>query len=218
MSEAYFLYVGSLDPRKNVDTLVSAVIGAEPPLPAMLLVAGPNEGGTSAELNEHVARLGADDRVRHLGFVGPERLAALYRDASALVLPSLHEGFGLPVLEAMLSGTPVVTSDIPPVREVAGDAALYVSQPLDADAWRTALARICADDELRTELAARGVAAGARFSWSEVGRQFTDLLQRVAASGDLTSAPPAGVELDGARPGAVGTVVVPARAGTEPAE
>ena len=216
VGEAYLLYVGSLDPRKNVDTLVSAVTGAEPPLPAKLLVAGPNEGGTSAELNERVAWLGASDRVRHLGFVGPERLAALYRDASALVLPSLHEGFGLPVLEAMLSGTPVVASDIPPVREVAGDAALYVSQPLDADAWRTALARICADDELRAELSARGAVASARFSWAEVGRHFSDLLHRVAASGDLASSPPAGVELDGGRTGAAGTVGVPTRAGTEP--
>ncbi|MBA2294090.1 MAG: glycosyltransferase, partial [Actinobacteria bacterium] len=108
------------------------------------------------------------------------RLMTLYREASALVLPSLYEGFGLPVLEAMQSGTPVVASDIPSLREVAGDAALYVSRPLDAGCWREALIRISTDPDLRAELSRRGTDAATQFSWDEVGRRFSALLHRVA--------------------------------------
>jgi glycosyltransferase involved in cell wall biosynthesis/GT2 family glycosyltransferase len=213
----YFLYVGSLDPRKNVETLVSAVVRADPPLPAKLFVVGPDEGGSSAELNERIARLGASDRVQHLGFVDPRRLTDLYRGACALVLPSLYEGFGLPVLEAMLAGTPVVASDIAPVREVAGDTALYVSRPLDADAWRAALARISADDELRAGLSARGAEAAGRFTWAEVGRKFAELLQRVAAGDDPDFVPAAGAEPDREMPAAA-RVAGPARSRAEPSE
>lgn len=215
----FLLYVGSLDPRKNVDTLVAAVVGSDPPLPAQLVIVGPNEGGTSAELNERVAQLGASDRVRHLGFVDPSRLTALYRDATALVLPSIHEGFGLPVLEAMKSGTAVVASDIPPVREVAGDAALYVSSPLDAEAWRAALTRICSDDSLRAELIERGAAAAARFSWAEVGERFADLLHRVAENGELApSSRPPRRELGAPMSSTARSTATRVSAGTEPAE
>lgn len=184
----YLLYVGSLDARKNVDTLVDAFAVADSPLPAELLVVGPIEARTSRAFAERVARLGLDGRVHHLGFVAPERLTELYRGASALVLPSLYEGFGLPVLEAMKTGTPVIASDIPSIREVAADAALYVSRPLDAEAWHAAMVRLCGDAELRAELSHYGAVAAARFSWDDVGRRFSDLLQRVASGG--TSASP----------------------------
>lgn len=176
----YVLYVGSLDPRKNVDTLVDAFsLAAEAPA-GKLLIVGPTEARASAALRRRVARLGLESSVEHLGFVSPDRLTSLYRGASALVLPSLYEGFGLPVLEAMIAGTPVVASDIPPVREVAGDAALYVDRPLDPAAWHEALSRIGADAALRADLSARGVSAAERFSWSLVGERFSDLLHRVA--------------------------------------
>lgn len=200
--EPYLLYVGSLDPRKNVETVVDAFAAAGEPLGAKLLIVGPTEARTSSALNRRIARLGLGDRVHHLGFVSPEQLTTLYSRASALVLPSLYEGFGLPVLEAMKSGTPVVASDIPPVREVAGDAALYVSRPLDADAWRDALARICADAALRADLSNRGATAARRFSWTHVGARFSDLLLRVAASGTLDSPAPRalGTDSDELRP------------------
>lgn len=190
--DRYLLYVGSLDARKNVDTLVDAFAAAGRPVGAKLLIVGPTEARTSRALKQRVERLALGDRVQQLGFVHPEKLAALYRDATAVVLPSLYEGFGLPVLEAMMSGAPVVASDIPPVREIAADAALYVSRPLDPDAWREALARVCADSSLRTELARRGAEAASNFSWSDVGARFSDLLHHVAAShGGPWSTPPA---------------------------
>ena len=183
MDEPYLLYVGSLDARKNVETLIAAVVGAEPPLPAKLIVVGPVDGGDVEAFNRRIARRGAGERVRHLGFVPPEQLTALYRDALAVVLPSLYEGFGLPVLEAMRSGTPVVASDIPAVREVADDAALYVDRPLDAVGLRDALVRISEDSVLRAELVANGARAAARFSWQEVGERFASLLTRLARGG-----------------------------------
>jgi glycosyltransferase involved in cell wall biosynthesis/GT2 family glycosyltransferase len=185
--EPYILYVGSLDPRKNVDTLVDAFAAARPRFDSKLLIVGPTETKTARALSRRISRLGLGDRVHHLGFVDADRLTALYRDATVVVLPSLYEGFGLPVLEAMTFGTPVIASDIPPVREVAGDAAMYVSHPLDPGAWHDALARLQADDQLRVELSARGAIAADAISWSEVGHRFSDLLHRVVATAGATS-------------------------------
>lgn len=178
----YLLYVGSLEARKNVETLIDALAAASTSVSEKLVIVGPTETRSMQALQERLERLGLTERVQHLGFVSSTRLTGLYAGASALVLPSLYEGFGLPVLEAMTLGTPVVASDIPPVREVAGDAALYVSRPLDAHAWRDALVRISADDVLRATLIARGEAAATRFSWPHVGRRFSELLRRVAES------------------------------------
>ena len=175
----YVLYVGSLEPRKNVDSLVDAWAGAGAELPASLVIVGPAEERERRRLERKIERAGLGERVRHLGFVGAEELTALYRDAAAVALPSLYEGFGLPVLEAMTWGAPVVTSDIPSVREIAGDAALYVSRPLDPNAWRSELARVCAEPGLRADLARRGTAAAERFSWPRVGEEFADLLRHV---------------------------------------
>ena len=174
----YFLYVGSLDPRKNVGTLIDAVSGAEPALPATLVVVGPIEGRPTA-LSRRLTSRDRDDRIQHLGFVSPARLTDLYRGAMAVILPSVYEGFGLPVLEAMTHGAPVVATDIPSVREIAGDAAVYVARPFDPECWGEALSRVASDDALRAELTRQGATIASRFSWPDVGRQFAALLQRV---------------------------------------
>ncbi len=176
----FVLYVGSLDPRKNVETLVDAVLDADPPLPARLCIVGPIDSRSPAVLDGLLERHPARERVGHLGFVPADRLAALYRDAAVLALPSLYEGFGLPVLEALVAGVPVVASDIPSLREVAGDAALYVSRPFAAASWREALRRACEDAGLRRSLIARGRETAAAFSWERVGAEFAALLRRVA--------------------------------------
>ena len=180
--EPYFLYVGSLDPRKNVGTLVDALALTSGAPEARLLIVGPTDVRASRALNARLERLRLTDRVRHLGFVDPERLSVLYAGAQAVLLPSLYEGFGLPVLEAMRFGTPVVASDIPPIREVAGDAGILVSQPLDPLAWKQALDRLSDDAGLRAELATRGIAAAEHFTWPEVGSSFAALLRRVATA------------------------------------
>ncbi len=174
----HILYVGSLEPRKNVETLLAAYAERGGEIPDLLIV-GPRDGREAFALDARCRSLGIGHRVHHYGFVTPERLAGLYRSASAVVLPSLYEGFGLPVLEAMNVGTPVVASDIPAVREVAGDSVLYVSQPLDAAAWRSSLARL-GQDGLRAELVRKARQRARRHTWGEVGRRFGDLLVRIA--------------------------------------
>jgi glycosyltransferase involved in cell wall biosynthesis len=157
----YLLYVGELYKRKNLTTLLAALRR----LPDLeLRMVGPARSETLDQLNRQLAAWGLERRVRHLGFVSDQELADLHAGALALVLPSLEEGFGRPVADALTVGTPVVASDIPAIREVAGDAALLVSDPLDSEAWAAALSAIAADGVPR--------ARSERFSWDAVARGF----------------------------------------------
>jgi glycosyltransferase involved in cell wall biosynthesis len=149
----YALFVGAIQSRKN--PLAAATAAAEAGLP--LVVAGPER---DAALAQELRASGADLR----GYVERDELVRLYRGAAALVLPSRYEGFGLPVLEAMASGTPVVVSDDAALREVAGDAALYAA-PEDLGA---ALRRAVAE---RDRLVAAGLARAQRFTWAETARR-----------------------------------------------
>lgn len=142
----HFLYVGDNEPRKNLARLREAHARSGVELP--LLVAG--SAGTRV-----------DD------------IAELHRHAAALVLPSLHEGFGLPALEAMHAGTPVLVSDIPALREVCGDAARYCD-PYDTDSIATALTELATVPPLREELRRRGLARAARFSWRACAEAYLD--------------------------------------------
>ncbi len=128
----------------------------------LVIVGG--KGWLYQEIFETVERLGVGDRVRFLGFVPDEDLPALYNAAEVFALPSLYEGFGLPVLEALACGTPVVTSNVSSLPEVAGDAALLVS-PHDVEDLAQALHRLVTDQELRTTLRRRGLAQAQRFTW-----------------------------------------------------
>jgi alpha-1,3-rhamnosyl/mannosyltransferase len=113
--------------------------------------------------------------VRLLGFVDDADLPALYRNAVLFVLPSLYEGFGLPVLEAMACGTPVICSDASSLPEVAGDAALMID-PFDVDGLAAAMARVLQEPDLREGMGARGLAQAKRFTWERAARQLLDVL------------------------------------------
>jgi glycosyltransferase involved in cell wall biosynthesis len=163
--DPYVLWVGTLEPRKNLSLLVEAFrrFVSMASMPHRLVIVGPRGWLDAADqLAEPAAVLG--ERVHFTGPVRDDRLVALYRGADLLAFPSLHEGFGLPVLEAMAQETPVVCSDIPVLREVAGDAARFLP-PNDPDAWATALLQVLGDEVARRALAAAGRERAAGFTW-----------------------------------------------------
>jgi glycosyltransferase involved in cell wall biosynthesis len=164
----YVLSVGTLQPRKNYVRLIRAFAKLEPG--SQLLIAG-GKGWLYEDIFAEAEKHG--DRVRVLGFVDDADLPALYRNAALFAFPSLYEGFGLPVLEAMACAVPVVCSDASSLPEVAGDAALLVD-PLDVDGLAGAMARALRDADLRRDMVARGLAQAARFTWEQAARQLLD--------------------------------------------
>lgn len=162
--DGYLLAVGTLEPRKNLPTLLTAweaLADADPGFPPLVLAGG--AGWETRSFRRRLAALEARG-LRHLGRVDDDRLLALYQAASAFAYPSLYEGFGLPVLEAMACGVPVVTSDVSSLPEVAGGAALLVD-PRDAGALAGALHRLVTTPSLAADLAARGQAQAGRYTW-----------------------------------------------------
>jgi glycosyltransferase involved in cell wall biosynthesis len=173
----YVLYVGSLMPHKNVDTLVRAF--AREGLDVELRLAGPATTTERERLESVAHRVGAQRRVRHLGWLDDAELARWYAGARAVVIPSLHEGFGLPVLEAMQFGVPVVASDIPAFREIGGGHVALVARPLEPTAWRDALRALTTSTKMTED--ARNWASG--FSWGDVGGQFGKLFDELKSGG-----------------------------------
>lgn len=142
----------------------------------LIIVGG--KGWLYQDIFETVERLEIEDRVRFLGFVPDEDLPALYNAATVFALPSLHEGFGIPVLEALACGTPLVTSNVSSLPEVAGDAALLVS-PHDVEDLAQALHRLLTDQELRTTLRQRGLAQAQRFTWQRAAETVLGIYHRL---------------------------------------
>jgi alpha-1,3-rhamnosyl/mannosyltransferase len=175
----YVLAVGTLEPRKNLPRLVEAFLGLPDDLRARhrLAIAG-RPGWADARLQELVA---ANDDIVTLGFVDDDDLAALYAGAAAFAFPSLAEGFGLPVVEAMAAGTAVVTSDCSSLAEVAGDAARLVD-PADTASIRAGLEEVLSDPGLRARLVARGREHAAAFNWERTARETLDYLTSVTST------------------------------------
>jgi glycosyltransferase involved in cell wall biosynthesis len=162
----YVFWIGSLEPRKNVGLLVDAFAqwAARTDLPHQLVLAGPAGWLEDESAVLRPARpLG--DRVRTLGRVGDPALRALYRGADVFAFPSRHEGFGIPVVEAMAQETPVLAADIPALREVAAGAAVLRS-PDDTDAWVAALDNLFHDADERARLGAAGRRRAQHYSWA----------------------------------------------------
>jgi len=172
----YVLAVGTLEPRKNLSRLIaawSALPAALREAHALALV------GPRGWDDEDVLAAARAADVRLLGRVSEEQLHALYARATAFAYPSLYEGFGLPVLEAMAAGAPVLTSDVSSLPEVAGDAALLVD-PRDEGAIRAGLQRLLGDPNLRAELREAGRWQAAAFSWERTARETHALLAQIA--------------------------------------
>ncbi|MCC7176337.1 MAG: glycosyltransferase family 4 protein [Bryobacterales bacterium] len=177
-SRPYVLFVGTVEPRKNLDTLLNAWKQVPPGLRAAfdLVVAGPAGWGNPATL----ARLRAGDGgVRYLGYVPEEDLPGLTAGAAVFVYPSLYEGFGLPLGQAMAAGVPVVTSNVSSMPEVAGDAALLVD-PRSPAGIAAALERLLLSPELRGRLSRSGRARSHLFTWDSCARRSLAFFRRFA--------------------------------------
>ncbi len=177
LGERYILWAGTIEPRKNLPALLRAFdqLG---PRHVRLVLAGPM--GWNTDLKAQLAGLG--DRVRTVGFVAPDELRALYRGAEVFCFPSLREGFGLPVLEAMAQGTAVVTSAGTATAEVVGAAGVTVD-PQDVDALTAALAELLDDPERRRTLGQAGLQrALSSFSWSATATRLEAVYAEAAAT------------------------------------
>ena len=180
LGPGYLLFVGTLEPRKNLPGLLQAyrmVVDHDTSAPPLVIVGG--RGWLYEPTFERVAALGLADRVRFLDRVTDADLPALYNGAGVLAIPSFYEGFGLPALEAMACGTPVVAADRASLPEVVGDAGLLVD-PEDPDAIALAIERARADAPLRERLRAAGSRQAARFSWTRAAGQTLAVYRTVA--------------------------------------
>jgi glycosyltransferase involved in cell wall biosynthesis len=162
--EPYALFVGTLQPRKDPLAALEAIALAGGDL--RLVLVGPDKG-SGEEARRTASKLGLNGRVEFAGHVDKEELAELYRSAACLVFPSRYEGFGLPVVEAMASGTPVVATAAGSIPEIAGDAAVLV-EPGDPVALAGGIERAIAD---RERLVPAGLARAKRYSWAETARR-----------------------------------------------
>ena len=175
----YLLHVGQAYPHKNLRRLIQAFAQVAQHHPVLKLVlAGKPHAKESRQLQLLVAELGLQQRVEFRSYVPYAELPALYRGALALVYPSLCEGFGLPVLEAMACGTPVITSEGSGTEEVAGDAALLVD-PADVDALGSAIHCIIDQQSLRDEHQRRGLQRAAQFNWETTALATQDVLAKL---------------------------------------
>lgn len=169
LPESYLLAVGNLEPRKNLKTLLHAYAQLKPDERIPLVVVG-GQGWLFDETKALIGTLGLESEVIFTGYADREELPALYQEATAFVYPTLYEGFGIPPLEAMASGTPVLSSNAASLPEVVGDAAITFD-PTDQQAMTEALRRVLSDTALRQQLADAGQRQAAKFSWEETARQ-----------------------------------------------
>lgn len=174
------LHVGSEEPRKNVATLLRALPRVAARHPEVLLV---RVGAGSSRARRLIARLGLDRHVRYVRDVSDADLATWYAAADMLVFPSVLEGFGLPLLEALQCGCPVVAANTSSIPEVTGDAASLVDDPLDQDGLAAAIVRVLEDADWRAELARRGPPRAAGFSWRLAAERTAAVYDRVLGGG-----------------------------------
>lgn len=181
LTEPFFLFVGTLEPRKNLQRLLEAYASLPVPLrntATLAIVGGKGWGGV--DVATIAERFNIRDRVRLLGYVNDEQLAGLYRKALFLAMPSLYEGFGLPLLEAMIRGTPVLTSQRASMPEVAGDAGLLVD-PDRVDSIASALTRLLGDPGLRRRLAEKTVPQARPFTWERAAAETLTVFDKALA-------------------------------------
>ena len=171
----YFLFLGTIEPRKNLIALIAAykiLVQKNPDAPILVLAGG--SGWKNEEIFEAIKKRDLESKIKHLGYVSNEEKFALMKQTLAFVYPSLYEGFGLPILEAMSLGAPVITSRISSIPEITADAALLIDPNNDGEI-ANALEKLWKDDGLRAELIAKGEAQAKRFSWTKTAKETLEI-------------------------------------------
>jgi glycosyltransferase involved in cell wall biosynthesis len=180
LDDQFVLYAGNVKPHKNLERLIEAFdLVRERGLDQLKLVLIGDDISRYTALRRAVHRHQLHKYVRFLGYLPEETLAVMYRLAAVFVFPSLYEGFGLPPLEAMASGTPVVTSNLSSLPEVAGNAAVLVD-PYDTSAIADGIYRVLTEEGLRTDLRRRGLVRAHQFSWESSVRRVREIYGQVA--------------------------------------
>ncbi|HVR95676.1 MAG TPA: glycosyltransferase family 1 protein [Thermoanaerobaculia bacterium] len=185
IAQPYLLFVGNPKPHKNLDNVVKAYARARhlAVLDAPLICVGARTG-SEFKIRQRAEYLGIPDKVRILGHVAQEALPAIYQGASLFLYPTLYEGFGLPVVEAMASGVPVITSNTSALKEIAEGYA-YLVDPLDIEGMAKAIASVMADPERRARLAERGARRAQDFDWDLTARKTLDVYLAAIGGRDL---------------------------------
>ena len=165
----YFLFVGTIEPRKNVARIIQAWSRIATDVEEDLIIAG-REGWKVGPIRQEAELAGQAKRIHFPGYISDDDLPAVMSGATALVYPSLYEGFGIPVAEAMACGIPVLTSNVSSLPEVAGDAALTLD-PTDIDALADGILRLATEAGLRAELSQKGLERAKRYTWSNAAQQ-----------------------------------------------
>lgn len=180
ISKGYFLFVGTIEPRKNLLRLIQAYnrLPKDIKKDYILILAG-GKGWLNKEIYAEAERLGfLDNYVRFLGYVPDEDLPALLTNATAFVYPSLYEGFGLPPLEAMASGAPVISSNISSIPEVVGDAGILID-PFSVEEISDAMLQVVLNKDLSTMMREKGLIRASQFSWNKTATETLDVYKRV---------------------------------------
>lgn len=185
INRPYFLFVGTQEPRKNLSRLLEAYAGlsGETRKKATLVIAG-GRGWGDVQLSALVKNHGLSDDVCVIGYSEDPLLARLYANALFLAMPSLYEGFGLPIIEAMSHGTPVLTADNSSMPEVAGAGGLLVDA-LSVNSIQEGLGKLISDDKFRHQLATHTKANAALYSWDKAGAQLAEVFEKAIAARDV---------------------------------
>ncbi len=180
-SYSYFLYIGRHDWHKNLHRIISAFADLKQQLSDYedyeLWFAGPQSKRYTPKIHSQIEELGIKHQVKFLDYVTYKELPEIINQAIALVFPSLWEGFGFPVLEAMACGTPVITSNLSSLPEVAGEAAILIN-PYNTQEITEAMRRIATDTQLRSHLVIEGFKRASKFSWEKTGQATTEVLKK----------------------------------------
>jgi glycosyltransferase involved in cell wall biosynthesis len=178
INKDFMLYVGNMRPHKNLLLLIEAFYKSLSLNPDLILVICAEKAYSFNAVSDKITKLGIEEKVFFVDNISDENLALFYNAARALILPSLYEGFGLPPLEAMACGTPVLASDIKPLREVLGDAALFFN-PSDIEGMSRVMVKVLTDRQLQDNLSKKGSEWARQYSWEKSARELLSLYEEV---------------------------------------